>query len=107
MATLSEIIILWWLFTDSQFPFDFVISNAMTELKRKGYQEYIDQLKHLRMKLQEVASSAAITKIEKQYVRLQLIRFFNSAPDIAGFTDKPVVQFHVRVVENTSVDDFK
>ena len=42
----------------------------MKELKRKGYQE-LDQLKHLSIKIQEVASNVVVTeKIEKQYVRL-------------------------------------
>ena len=97
MVTLFKMIIIWWLFIDFQFPFDFVISNVMVELKRKGYQEFIEQLKHLRQKIQEVASNVAIAKIEKQYVRLQLIRFFNFAPDIVGFTDESVVRCHVRV----------
>ena len=34
MVTLFKMIIIWWLFIDFQFPFDFVISNVMVELKR-------------------------------------------------------------------------
>ena len=38
-------------------------------------------------------------KIEKQYIRLQLMWFFNSIPDIVGFTDEPVVKCDVQVVD--------
>ena len=38
-------------------------------------------------------------KIEKLYVRL--IRFFNSVPDIVGFTDEPALKCEVQVVKNT------
>ena len=39
MATLSKIIVLWWLFITSQFPFGFIAPKIMTEQKGKGYQE--------------------------------------------------------------------
>ena len=38
MATLSKMIILWWLFTFSQFSFDFIVRNIMMKQKGKGYQ---------------------------------------------------------------------
>ena len=38
MATLSKMIILWWLFIASQFTFDFIMPNTMMEQKGKGYQ---------------------------------------------------------------------
>ena len=38
MATLSKMIILWWLFTLSQFSFDFIVRNIMMKQKGKGYQ---------------------------------------------------------------------
>ena len=38
MATLSEMIILWWLFIASQSSFDFIVSNIMMKQKGKGYQ---------------------------------------------------------------------
>ena len=38
MVTLSKMIILWYLFTASQLPFDFNAPNLMTEQKGKGYQ---------------------------------------------------------------------
>ena len=38
MATLSKMIILWWLFTLWQFLFDFIVPNIMMKQKGKGYQ---------------------------------------------------------------------
>ena len=52
---------IWWIFIASQFPFDFIVPNVMTELKKKGYQE-LEQLKHLSMKMQEFASNIVITE---------------------------------------------
>ena len=38
MATLPEMIILWWLFIASQSWFYFIVSNIMMKQKGKGYQ---------------------------------------------------------------------
>ena len=37
MVTLSKVIILWWLSIASQFLFDLMVPNIMTEQKGKGY----------------------------------------------------------------------
>ena len=37
MTTLSEMIILWWLFIASQFSFDFITPNIMTKQKGEWY----------------------------------------------------------------------
>ena len=38
MVTLSQMIILWWLFIDSQFLFEFIAPIIMMEQKLKEYQ---------------------------------------------------------------------
>ena len=45
MATFSKIVTLWWLFIASQFPFDFIALNIMTQQKRMGTME-LEKLKH-------------------------------------------------------------
>ena len=62
-----------------------------------------------------MTSNVPVTqKNENQYVRLQLRipgtqRLFsdNVHPGIDGFTDEPVVQKDVQILENTFVDDSK
>ena len=69
-----KIIIFWWLFIASQFPFDYIAYKHGTKRGRvpknseKGTKE-LDRLKCLSTKIQEVTSNVVITgKNEKQYV---------------------------------------
>ena len=63
-------IVLWWLFIASQFPFDYILPIIMMEQNMKMSKE-LDPLKHLSTKMQEVTSNVPITeKNEKQYIRL-------------------------------------
>ena len=38
MATLSEVIISWWILIASQLAFDFIAPNIMAKVKGKEYQ---------------------------------------------------------------------
>ena len=67
MATLSKMVILWWLFIALYFPFDFIAPNIMAEQKGKGYQE-LEKLKHLSTKMQEATSNVRITKKMKSNI---------------------------------------
>ena len=74
--------------------------------KKEVYQN-LEQLKHcLKHELENARIFLKCCGYWENTV-LQLIRFFTSVPDIAGFTDEPVVQCHVQVFKNTSVDDSK
>ena len=107
-------IILWWLFIAAQFPFDFIVPNIMAEQNRNEYQG-IRSAEAFEYENKQVPSNITITeKNEKQCVRLQLSiprtegKFScKVAPDIDGFTDKPVIQWDVQVVKYTFVDNSK
>ena len=71
IPTLSKMIIFCWLLIASQFTFDIIAPNIMTEQKGKGYQG-IGTIEVFEYK--NTRSNVVITeKNEKQYVRLQLV----------------------------------
>ena len=82
----------------SQFSFDFIAPNIITNQKGRGAKELEQLMKHFSTKIQEVTSNVVIAKKnEKQYVRLQLSipgtqRGFldKFAPDIDGLADEPM-----------------
>ena len=64
------------------------------------------------MKIQEVISNIVITDkygklCQSRDTRTQGAFSDNFTPDIDGFTDEPVVQCDVQIVENTFIDHSK
>ena len=75
--------------------------------KRKGYEELLEQLKSLSLKIQE-ATSKSVAVTEKKVKRF--VRHINQpgAFTYKSYPDEPVViRCDVPVVENTFVDDCK
>ena len=63
----SKMIILWWQLYASRFPGGYI--TQYIDGRKRGT-KYVEQLKHLSIKIQEVTSTLAITKKnEKQYIR--------------------------------------
>ena len=74
MGTLSEMIILRWLFIISQFPFDFIVPNIMTKQKGKGYQgiKAIDEA----FEYKNIKSFGVLCFLETPVLRFALLSYY-------------------------------
>ena len=116
MAMLLKMIISWWLFIASLFPFDFITSNIMTEQKGKEcrgirvmetfeYENTRNDFKccNYREKWKLICQTTA-----KYTIPGTQGAFSDKViPDIDDFIDEPEAQCNVQVVKKTSVNDSK
>ena len=102
-------ILSWWLFfIASQFTHWFITYRLiwLWSQNGKGTKE-LEEPKHLSTKIQEVTSNIVIIEKNEKLCHTTAIPGTQGAfsdkvtPNIDGFTDKPVVQYDVQVVENT------
>ena len=86
------------------------MSNIITQSKKGRVIKELGQLNHLSTKIQEVISNIVITEKNEKLCQTAGIpgteRAFSDKVtlNIDGFTDEPLVQCDVQVVENTFTD---